>query len=132
MDQTESVDPDIANEILLLSLEYSPLRRNWYKWRNARKPGQTIKLLNSDEPEVIISISNEDYTDLYKASDLEGRVELRRNPAIFQALQKLWNILNPYKLKSFEKRLFTKLNDFLYADVLKGLPNPNMAFKFAF
>ena len=38
-EQVETVEPEVTNEVLLLSLEYSPLRRNWYKWRNARKPG---------------------------------------------------------------------------------------------
>jgi hypothetical protein len=86
----DAMDPAVAYEIEILSQEYSPLRRNWYKWRCSRKSGQPLDVVTQDEIETMVAIENKNFTDMYKVSDLEHRSRIRRDGKLFSALLKLW------------------------------------------
>jgi hypothetical protein len=120
----EQLKKEVAEEVKNLCKDYSPLRRNTGKWRirreeNAQNAGEVVNVqLVKNEALIHINRPSDHSIDTYHSSSLLVRSSLRHNPVLFQSLQRLWHLINPYHLKSISKRVFGQLLDLATRHIL--------------
>lgn len=86
---------------------------------NAQNEGELVSVqLVKNEAVIHINRPSDHSIDTYYSSSLLVRSSLRHNPALFQAIQRLWQLINPYHLKSISKRVFGHLLDLATRHIL--------------
>ena len=120
----EQLKKEVAEEVQNLCKDYSPLRRSTGKWRirsvgNAQNDGGAVSVqFGKNEALIHINRPSDHSIDTYHSASLLVRSSLRHNPALFQSLQRLWHLINPYHLKSISKRVFGQLLDLAARHIL--------------
>jgi len=115
---------EVLEEVRGLCKDYSPLRRNAGKWRVRREErgldfGEGDKVVvGRNEALIYINRPSDHSQDVYHSSSLLTRSSLRHNSALFQSLQRLWHLINPYHLKSISKKVFAQLLDLTARHIL--------------
>lgn len=115
---------EVLEEVRSLCKDYSPLRRNAGKWRvrreeNKRNWGEgDLVQVGKNEALIYINRPSDHSQDVYHSSSLLTRSSLRHNSALFQSLQRLWHLINPYHLKSLSKKVFAQLLDLAARHIL--------------
>jgi hypothetical protein len=107
-------------EVQLMTIEYSPLRSGFSKWRSFKYKSEKIPESDINLQE----ISGEKYFLLYFKtrniiqgilySSIEKRISIKQSQAYFLSVKRLWDMINPFHLRGISKKVYTRLLVFLY------------------
>lgn len=116
-------------EIEILSRPYSSYRggSKWLVNRESIPPPH--HLITSDKLYVKIYRKPFNLLDYYPISGLIKRLEIKRNPSLFNCILKLWKLINPSALKAIPREVHELVLETLYKMHPQSLKIPDLAYK---
>jgi hypothetical protein len=115
---------EVLAEATLLTVDYSPLRSGFSKWRSFKYRTEQLP----DSPVTLQEISDDRYFLLYSSkkaliqgvlfSGVEKRLSIKKSKLFFFSVKKLWDLLNPFHLPGISKKVYVHLLVFIYFHLL--------------
>ncbi|OMJ78068.1 hypothetical protein SteCoe_22224 [Stentor coeruleus] len=116
----------LLGDIEILIRNYSAYRGaiKWRTYRESSSPPENP--ISYDGVYVKIFRNSYNVLDCYPISALMKRLEIKRNPSLFQTIFKLWQLINPSALRSISKEVYTVVVESLYKMNQQSLGNPSL------
>lgn len=105
------MDSIILEEAHILSRNYSTLRTKSKKWvflQTTPHNHEKIKFVK-DNSETIVLVTKRNLCIGYQANMLYKRSQIRRNYGVFLSIQRLWELVNPFKLAGISEKVYLNL-----------------------
>ena len=125
-----------VSELRVITKDYSPMRDASMKWSSQRQ-SYTPTLPASKNLEyaddILISSTRQNSSSRASVSPniLHKREALKQHPLVYNAIQDLWQLLNPFHLRGISKEVYIKVNEFIYTSVFNSIGEVHTARKLA-
>ncbi|OMJ73280.1 hypothetical protein SteCoe_28062 [Stentor coeruleus] len=116
------MDNIVVDEADYLSINYSPLRVSGKKWRSTQKNescSEKVRFVKDPTGTMAFISRNGLSVDCYRVNKLYKRALIRRNYGVFKSAQKLWELVNPFKLAGISEKVYSSLYTAIYKLLLK-------------
>lgn len=124
MQEFQDREETVIREVVLLTRDYSVLRKDAWKWNSDLKSIEkvcekvkteagvvlTLYLSGTGEPGFLVNYSKTS-EEHYSLRDLEQRLRLKRTPDLFRSVYTLWRLINPSRSKTVSKATYLKLTE---------------------
>jgi hypothetical protein len=124
-----------VSELRIITKDYSPMRDASNKWTGERQsytPTLPASHMQEYTDDILISTTRQNSSSrasIY-TNPLHKREAIKQHPIVYNAIQELWKLLNPFHLRGISKEVYIKVNEFIYTSVLNSIVEPT-ARKFA-